>query len=279
VELVARLRKPRSFRGIAGVTIAFEAEGRQLGVAVTDKDGFARMTHTAPRRPGDTVVTLRPVQAPDKFSSDSRDVLQLRYDILLAVREPHAEFLVVDLDHTVVDAGYYEVFTGDPPAMAHAADVLWRLSERDGYSIIYLTQRPDALTRKSKLWLKENQFPPGVLFTVRTKESMGDTAEVKARHLRPLTARWEGIVIGVGDREGDARAYLANGMQAYVIPDLGQGNDINDDTRKRLRAAAMLRRLGDDPAVQTVRNWKQIEQGITQGKRFPANQLAAELDP
>ncbi|MCL2700391.1 MAG: hypothetical protein FWE88_01710 [Phycisphaerae bacterium] len=276
VELIARLRKPKSFRGIADVVVAFDAGAQRLGTAVTDRDGFARLAYTAPSRPGDTIVTLTPIQTPARMSDDVGDVLQIRYDMLVAVRPPGERFIVVDLDHTIVDGRAYQVVTGEPPAMADASDVLWRLSERDGYSLIYLTQRPDALTRKSKHWLTAHRFPPGVLVTVRTKEAMGDTAEVKTRRLRELMTRWEGIVIGVGDREGDCLAYLANDMQAYVIPDLRQG----DDAEKRRRiAAAMLRRLPDTPNVQAVRNWKQIEQGITQGKRFPAQQLAAELDP
>jgi len=280
VELVARLRKPKSFRGLAEVVVAFEQDGRRLGIAVTDKDGFARLAYTVSDTPGDTTITLAPVAAPDKLRKDNRDVLQVRYELLVAVRRPHERFLVVDLDHTVVDAGAFVVVTGEPPAMADAAEVLRRLSGRDGYSLIYLTQRPAALTRKSKLWLNANGFPPGVLITTdRTKEALGDTATVKTRYLRELKARWEGIAVGVGDREGDGLAYLANEMRAYVIPDLARTDDDKDADEKRTRAAAMLRRLPDDPNIQAVRNWRQIEQSITQGKRFPVAELAAELDP
>ena len=277
VELVARLRKPKSFRGVADVVVSFDEGGQRLGLAVTDKDGVARLAYTAPGTPGDVTVTVAPVAAPDKLRKDNRDALQLRYDLLVAVRRTDARFVVVDLDHTIVDAGAFEVVVGEPPAMAHAVDVLRRLSERNGYNILYLTQRPDILTRKSRLWLTDNRFPPGVLVTVRTKEMMSDTAEVKTRRLKPFTARWENIVVGVGDREGDAHAYLANGMRAYVIPNLGDGSKDADEKRKR--AAAMLRRLGDNPNVQAVRSWLQIEQSLTQGKRFPAMELAAELDP
>jgi len=280
VELVARLRKPKSFRGIANVVVAFEEDGRRLGIAVTDEDGFARLAYTALDQPGDRTVTLAPVSAPDKWNKEDRDLLLVRYDLLVAVRLPHQKFLVVDLDHTVVDAGAYMVITGEPPPMADARDVLQRLSERESYSLIYLTQRPDALTRKSKLWLTANGFPPGVLITVRAREAMGDTADVKTRRLQPFKERWEGITVGIGDREGDALAYLANGMRAYVIPDLGRPDDEAGDRReKRLRAAAMLRRLPDTPDLQAVRTWKQFEQSLIQGTRFPPEQLAAELDP
>jgi len=278
VELAARIRRPRTFRGLENVLIAFDIGDRRLGEVTTDAHGHARLMFTVPSQPGDWTVTLTPIAAPDKLRKENRDVLQIRYDLLVAVREPDAKFLVVDLDHTIVDAGAVEVIAGEPPAMADSRDVLWRLTEREGFSLIYLTQRPAVLTRKSKLWLTANGFPPGVLVTSsRTKEAMGDTAAVKTRHLRELTARWPGIVIGIGDREGDVQAYLATGLRAYLIPDLG-GEGKNGD-EKRKRAMTMLRALPDDPNIQAVRSWLQIEQSITQGRHFSVMDFAAELEP
>ena len=43
--------------------------------------------------------------------------------------------------------------------MAGSVEALNRISKR--YAVIYLTHRPDLLTRKSKTWLTTTATPPG----------------------------------------------------------------------------------------------------------------------
>jgi len=272
VELVAHLQTPRSFGAIRNCTIKFMQGVRCLGSAVTGKDGIARLKYTAPERPCDVEITIQPTSAPRDVLEDIGPVTRCRYQMLVAVRAADTKFIVVDMDHTIVEDGFYRVLTNDDPQdMDESVRALQLLSH--SYGIVYLTQRPDVLTRKSKLWLVGNRFPDGPLMTCTMKESVSDTAAVKAAHLRSLRADWPGVCIGVGDRLGDAQAYLANSMQAYLIPQI-----LDDDARQHRALAKDLRNLPDPAHVQAVHSWMEIAEGILNGERFSPQAMAKELD-
>jgi hypothetical protein len=76
----------------------------------------------------------------------------------------------------------------------------------------------------------------------------------------------------VGDLASDARAYLENGMTAYLIPRLGPS------PRDLLALAAKIRSLPAQERLQVVSNWSQIEQGVLHGGRFTAEAFARKLE-
>jgi phosphatidate phosphatase PAH1 len=78
-----------------------------------------------------------------------------------------------------------------------------------GYRIMYLTARPEWLVEKSRAFLSERGFPPGILHTTLT--SFGATGDAAAAFKSTELARLldKGLVIrfGFGNTSSDADAY------------------------------------------------------------------------
>ena len=81
---------------------------------------------------------------------DHRELLEVSpAPLLVAARAKEESFVVIDLDHTVVDSSFFRVLTFGAKPMADSVAVTNRIVQL--YNIIYLTHRPDLMTRKSKL--------------------------------------------------------------------------------------------------------------------------------
>lgn len=270
VRLTARLRKPRSFAGVGGVTVTFHADGdgrEPIGSAKTDLQGFARIDWTPPGE-GPWRLTARPAE---RVWHIRHDIRKAAAELLVLVAQPRRPFLVVDLDRTLVDDSFYEVLTDDDPeAMPESAETLRRVARH--YGIVYLTQRADILTRKSKRWLTAKDFPLGPLITCRLRESLDDGPEAKDKRLAVLKARFPNTRIGIGDRIADARAYLSAGMTAYLIPHCKR------KARDMRALARQIRSLPSKDRVQVVKDWRQIRAGILDGRRFRPDAFAADLE-
>ena len=61
-------------------------------------------------------------------------------------------------------------------------------------------------------------------------------------------------------------------MSAYLIP------DYKEKPRDMRALAAEIRALRGQGRLQVVSNWRQIEQGIFSGKKFPPEDFARELE-
>jgi hypothetical protein len=268
VRLTVRLRKPRSFARVGGVTVTFHGDGGEpIGSAKTDRHGVAAMDWTPPGE-GQWRLTARPAERVWHVRDDIR---KARAELLVLVARPRRPFVVVDLDHTLVRDSFYEVLTDEnPDAMPNSSEALRKIATRHG--IIYLTQRPNVLTRKSKCWLKDEEFPPAPLITCRFRESLGDGGEAKGKRLAVLKAKFPNTNIGVGDRISDARAYLSAGMTAYLIP------HCEETARDMREMAKQIRSLPSKHRVQVVGDWRQIESGILRGQRFDPDAFAADLE-
>jgi hypothetical protein len=264
VDLVAQLRSAAGLKPIAGATVAFTRGDWVAGRITTDANGVAAMRWTPPEA-GNYSFEASIVAVPNE---NFRDMLGVKASLLVAARDKALQ-VVVDLDHTVVDSSFFDVMVGGGKCMADSVEVLGRVSKR--YGIIYLTHRPDLLTRKSKSWLADNGYPSGPLFVSEMKDLL-DSGKFKSAKLAVLRRDFPGVAIGIGDKLSDAQGYLDNGMSAYLIPDYKQNP-------KDMRAlAAEIRALRGQGRLQVVDNWRQIEQGIFSGKQFPPEDFARELE-
>jgi hypothetical protein len=130
--------------------------------------------------------------------------------------------LVSDIDNTISDLAEVKVpFTDNQniPPLPGAVETLKELSRTQG--IVYLTARDDALYPKTRAWLQLKGFPDGPVFC-RDFSLLESQEGFKRRFLQTLKNRYRHLIAGVGDKPGDARAYLHAGMKAYLIDPLGE---------------------------------------------------------
>ncbi|HUS47921.1 MAG TPA: hypothetical protein VM098_07370 [Phycisphaerae bacterium] len=273
VDVAARLQSAKNFKALTGATLGFYQAEQLIGTAQTDKDGYGRISWQPPKA-GDYEFTVRVLQPPE--DDDYQDALKVTpAPLLVAAREKNTELAIVDLDRTVVDASFLRVLMGDAKPMEGSVDVMHKLAER--YTIVYLTHRPNILTRKSKSWLSENDYPRGPLLVSELKQAFGDSGKFKTAKLKALQASFPNPRIGIGDKLSDAQAYVDSGMTAYLIPHYNKKKP--KDMRK---VAQAIRQLKGRARLHVVGSWQEIEEGVFQDRSFPpqafANQLDAEAD-
>jgi len=267
VELAARLQQVEGLKGVEGAAVGFFDGEKVLGVARTDKDGLASVRWLPPGE-GNYVFEARVVEAP---KSGPEDLLKLTpAPLRVAARRKETPFVVIDLDHTVVDSSFLRVLFTDAKPMAESVRVCKRIAEQ--YGIIYLTHRPDLLTVKSKTWLAEQDYPLGPLLVSQLKEAFGDSGKFKTGVLKSLRESYPNVKIGIGDKLSDAQAYVDNGLTAYLIP------HYNPDKAKDVRKMAQeLEWLRGGERLHVVSGWREVERGIFSGAKFPAKDFAQSL--
>ncbi len=266
VDLVAQLRGAKDMAPIAGVTVAFARGDWVAGRITTDANGVAAMQWTPPDR-GNYSFEARIVGVPDESLADMLAVKPST--LLVAARGKKEPQVVVDLDHTVADSNFMLVMVGGGEPMADSVEVLSRIAKR--YGVIYLTHRPDLLTRKSKAWLADKGYPSGPLLVSEIK-GVPASGKFKSAKLTALRRFFPGVAMGIGDKLSDAQAYVDNGMSAYLIP------DYKEKPRSMRAIAAEIRALRSQGRLQVVGNWRQIEQGVFSGRKFPPEAFAGELE-
>ncbi len=266
IGLTASLRSAKNLRDLAGAEVGFFRDGRMVGRARTNADGMATIAWTPPRE-GNYEFTAR-ILAPPR-DDDYAQCPGVEAMLLVAAHERAQRFVVIDLDHTLVDAGFLKVLAGGARPMADSVRVATRLSGR--YGVIYLTQRPDLLTRKSKHWLRANGYPVGPLLTGELKHAL-DSGAFKTARLKDLRAVYPNVAIGIGDKISDAQAYVDNGLTAYLIPHY---KPKPKDLRKLAREIRDLRGRG---RLHVVEDWRQIERGLFDGASWPPETFARMLE-
>ncbi|MCK4602223.1 MAG: hypothetical protein KAU28_07140, partial [Phycisphaerae bacterium] len=171
---------------------------------------------------------------------------------------------------TIVDAGFFKVLVGgDVKPMAYSVEVTKRIAE--DYGLVYLTHRPDLLTRKSRTWLEGSGFPAGAMLLSELKDIL-DSGKFKTTKLTAVRKMFPNVKIGIGDKPSDAQAYVDNGMVAYLIPNY---KEKPKDMRKMAKKIRELRGRG---RLHVVNGWREVESGIFEGKSYPPKTFASALD-
>ena len=270
VQLQARLRSPKSFEGIEGVRISFQENGRLLGEAITDENGVAEIDCSIGSA-GPHMIDIVPTKLPRDIDEDYNQALQARARMLVDAEGADTKFIVVDLDHTLVDAsGANVLINSDSKELAGAAEAMRRIGE--SYHAIYLTHRPQMMTVKSRQWLREHKLPLGVLLSAPGRQILVANEKFKSAVLAELRKSHPGIEIGVGDEASDAAAYLENGMTAYLIP------HCKPDPKACRKLGGEILALPDHDRIQAVTAWDQIVEGILNHRRFTAEEFVNRLE-
>ncbi len=268
VDLVASVAKSRDPRGMVGAKVGFYDGNSLLGEATTDKSGRASIKWTPPKA-CDYNLTARIITVPKGESEEMTAAPPAQ--LLVACRKKDTKFVVIDLDHTVVDSSFFRVLIGGAKPMSDSAKITRKIARK--YSIIYLTHRPDLLTRKSKSWLKKNKYPSGPLLVSKLKEAFGDSGKFKTARLKDVRKTFPGVLIGIGDKLSDAQAYVDNGLTAYLIPHYKR--DKAKDSRKMSKRIKALNGRG---RLHVVDGWGEIDAGIFKNRKYPPEAYVRRLD-
>jgi hypothetical protein len=269
IELAAGVRDVQSqLDGASGVTVGFYRGETLIGRSVTDRNGIATVRWTPPRV-GDYTFQARILRAPERLGEDFRRASPA--PLIVSARRKSEKFAVIDLDHTVVASSFWRVLLGGAKPMAESVRVTRRIARR--HSLIYLTHRPDLLTRKSRRWLNEQGFPTGVLMVSSLSQAIGDSGVYKTARLSKVRKRFPNVEIGIGDKYSDAQAYVDNGMTAFLIPNYDRG-----DVEELRAAARSIRRLEGKGRLHVVQGWEEIEDVIFGNKRFPPGRMVSYLE-
>src|SRR5690606_27500624 len=93
---------------------------------------------------------------------------QSRADAYIEVVPPGTPLFLSDVDGTLTiheQVEFVALLTGSlPDAHPYAAEALQLLAER-GYHAMYLTARPEFLGKRTRAFLRERGFPPGIVHT------------------------------------------------------------------------------------------------------------------
>ena len=262
IDVKVRLQSGSFLRDKHGVPLRFQQDGRLLGAARTDDDGYAAVRFKPPA-PGDYIVTAEAVPGSLKTASLSP------VEALVSCREAGAPLVIVDLDKTLVAAGFRTVLVGDPPPMAHSVEVMNELARH--FTLVYLTHRLEYFGPKSKAWLHAHGYPRGPVILADVREFLKGSGDYKIEVIEHLRQRFSGRLIGIGDKASDARAYLANGAEAFLLVRVPE-----DARAKDLRAVAHSIRSAPANA-QVVSDWRDVRQAVVEGTEYPKDRFVGNL--
>ncbi len=195
-----------SFRGNA---IRFFVDSEDVGDARVGWNGAATATFMAHQEREYRVVA-------SCLNVRGREVASASATIFARGTERAAIILDVDgtLSHSSAFAATFKRNRKIPPLQG-AADVTRKLAKR--YDLIFVTGRKRSLRRKTVAWLAENGFPRAPAYFSPFFAKTFHHQRFKTRLIGELKRSWENIAIGIGDRDADAKAYAANGLQVILI--------------------------------------------------------------
>jgi hypothetical protein len=260
--LAASLRGEDYLKSLRDYTVIYDRPGGQrIGAAKTNDDGVASVTHAFESQGIHRVaVSLDPAEL------NTPDVPTC--EIVVGVFDSDERFVVVDLDHTVVDAGIDQVLLGDPHPLPDAVDVLQGMSK--DYRILFLTHRFEHLGARSKAFLRRWEFPEAPLLLSTVSEFLSGSETFKFGAIGKLRETFPNISLGIGDKISDGAAYLRNGMDCYVI--------IQPQKLTRFEREAVADELSTlEERANIVSGWAEIRESLTTGKRFPPSAMQRRL--
>jgi hypothetical protein len=191
---------------VAGQEVKFLINDKPIGRARTDKNGMAEMP--AVLGPDDHIVaaetkidfkTLR--ASAEAFHWDSKRVI-----------------LVIDIDNTICYSEVSKIFGFRKPTLLPIEDskeTLVRLAER--FQILYVTARPRRVLEESRAWLEKNGYPRGPVLTSPGVTENIHIAEHKQASIMSIKKDWPTVLIGIGNKASDAKAYGRCKMLSIIV--------------------------------------------------------------
>ena len=214
VQLQARLTEQTSKgeQGMAEEPVEFFIQGRALGKATTDSQGWARLEF-APQMRGNLELRVRWATAAKAEVVEGRGVLlswERRRPILLI------DLAVLVEGELATEPPPPELFPdpglilGEPHAAAPAE--LSKLS-KFYYNLVYVDQTGKGRLEVIQSWLRKQHFPPGMIRILpQAATSLHDLL------LALKEEGWENISGGIGQTADFADALVKNRLHAIILP-------------------------------------------------------------
>jgi hypothetical protein len=253
---------------VKNAEVSFYLDDELLGAAKTSGSGVATIDIDGMEEAGDYLIEARITEVAGDTPEEYLDVSDA--PLLVCVRDPEAKFVIVDLDHTVVDTGFGTVLFGMAEPMKGSQDTLEWLIDDMGYELVYLTHRPEHMTVTSKEWLDEHDFPQGPLLTSGAMQVVSD--DYKPGRIREILDAFPNTDLGIGDKLSDAQAYLDAGLTAFLIPHVDKEKP--QDLREMAREIDQLTNTG---RLQVVDGWGQIRRSVDRGATYPRETYVRDL--
>lgn len=192
-----------------GSNIVFKTQDRMIASALTSAAGCAETS--AAFSPGSATRL-------DAFA----DVLGTKYHGSASIYEwsDQRTIVVVDIDRTIARTDFDHLVLGEGPderstPLAGSRRAMETLA-RDCH-FIYVTARPRFLLEKTRLWLEDEEFPPGpVIASPGLREAIHRT-EYKLEVLAQFRKSWPALLIGIGNSESDEEAYEKSGLLTLLV--------------------------------------------------------------
>lgn len=214
VQLQARLTEqgPEGEQGMAKEPMEFFLQGRALGLATTDSQGWARLEF-APQMRGNLELRVRWATAAKAEVVEGRGVV-----LSWERRRP---ILLIDL--AVLVEGELETEPPPPELLPDpglilgephvAAPAELRKLSKFYYNLAYVDQTGKGRLEAIQSWLRKQQFPPGMIRIVpQTATSLHDLLVTLKEE------GWENISGGIGQTTDFAEALVKNRLQAIILP-------------------------------------------------------------
>jgi len=193
---------------VEGVSVRFHVDGKPVGSARTDDDGWASVQWALPvggasRFEATATVDGRTIQAGGTIYTWDKDRI----------------ILAVDVDGTLAETDYDDLILDrrdvESQPLPHAQQALEKLSA--DFHILYLTARPHYYVEKTRRWLRDYGFGTGPVFTAPRLRDTIRHARFKRRMLATLRRDWPNLLVGIGNKAADAQAYGASGMLSLIV--------------------------------------------------------------
>ncbi len=128
-----------------------------------------------------------------------------------------AHAVVSDIDGTITTEefdGLWSALDPSAPAVRVSAAEAFAAYASKGYRVVYLTARPEFLTRGTRAWFEAHGMPFGVLHLSQTNfGALGSTAQsYKQAFIEDLARHGASVDWAYGNQDTDLGAYLGAGM-------------------------------------------------------------------
>lgn len=159
--------------------------------------------------------------------------------------------IAVDLDETISQTEYIDLIWGSGMTsrpMQGSPEALRKLSKE--YYLVYCSARPRFMLDQTRKWLVKHKFPRGPIILASDFRASLRQAAAKKELFADLRRKWPNVRVGIGDKNADVEACLANDMlpvivngatplsheDAVVVPDWKSLVQFFDDNRTSIRS-------------------------------------------